>query len=132
MREIIGYIMGELLKPLHLLMGLSTPPLNLLPRPTIPVGPKTWPDLSSMPRSRPRLPAWVRVMPHQLRGGTAHIKPFFAIFLTLQIPEKIIKKSKKIINLKKFITSFLELFFASNFLHWITNFFIFNPMSPEI
>ena len=45
------------------------------------------------------------------------INSLFAIILFLENAKRNLEKSRKIVYLKKFITSFLELFFASNFLH---------------
>ena len=70
----------------------------------------------------------VRVMPHQLHVGPApinHFLQFFEVFKSKKIPEKSKIKSKKISKIHKFMTSFLELLFDSNFFHWMTNFLIF-------
>ena len=65
----------------------------------------------------------------------AYIKPFFVIFfkeINSEIYLKNQNKIQKIYKIQKFIFSFLELLFYSSFLHWMTNFLIFNIMPPKI
>ena len=83
---------------------------------------------------------WVR-SPRQPRLGrlatsaAGNFSPFFA-FLTKKYFKKSIKKlnknQKNSIKLQKFIFLKIQLLFNPNFLHWITNSFLFNIMSFKI
>ena len=124
-----------------ILMGQVRPP-NALCGPTIPVGPHVYQPnhLIASPR-HPRGSTWprvapqrVRVTPHQLRTSPRNYTLFRDSFNEIN-PKKNLKiniKSRKISKIHKFVTSFLELLFDSNFLNWIKNFFIFNIMPPKI
>ena len=83
---------------------------------------------------------WAR-SPRQPRLGplatsaAGNFSPFFAI-LTKKFLKKINKKSNKnrknSIKLQKLIFLKIQLLFNPNFLHWITNSFLFNIMSFKI
>ena len=89
-----------------------------------------------VPRRHPRGSTWarvasphVRVTPHQLHGGPAQLNHFSLFFNEIN-PKKYLKNQNKIqknLKIQKFTTSLLELLFASNFLHWITNLFLLEP-----
>ena len=141
LKENIVYIRATTLKQLRRPLGLSTPPYPLTwahytcgPKRLGPIYPPRQVGTHVGPHgsvSALVMPPCVRVMPRQLRAGPAHINPFLWFFNSKN-SWKIIKILKKIIYLKKFITSFLELFFASKFLYWIRNLFIFNNIPLEI
>ena len=96
----------------------------------------TQPNCLFAPHRHPRGSTWAyvappraRVAPRQLRVGLVPIKcflQFFKAFKSEKLPEKSKIKSKKISKIHKLITSFLELLFDSNFLHWIKNLVYFN------
>ena len=68
-------------------------------------------------------------------SAAGNFSPFFAI-LTKNFLKKLIKnqnkKSENSIKLQKFIFLKIKLLFNPNFLHWITNSFLFNIMSFKI
>ena len=66
------------------------------------------------------------------RHVTLQVKPLFAIFLIRNSIYKSNNNQKKCIKLQKFIFLKIQLLLSSNFLHWITNFFLFNIMSCKI
>ena len=69
---------------------------------------------------------------HVNRRVTLQVKPLFAIFLIRNSIYKSNKNQKKCIKLQKFIFLKIQLLLISNFLHWITNFFLFNIMPFKI
>ena len=61
-----------------------------------------------------------------------YVKPVFCELLIRNSIYKSIKNLKKCIKLKKFIFLKIQLLLISNFLHWITNSFLFNIISFTI
>ena len=102
--------------------------------------PATWPQchvVTARWSRAPRQLAWA-YSPHQSPLATSaagNFSPFFAI-LTKKFLKKSIKNQIKIgknsIKLQKFIFLKIQLLFNPNFLHWITNSFLFNIMSFKI
>ena len=98
--------------------------------------PATWPQrhvVTARWTRAPRQPvAWAR-SPRQLRGKPT---PIFLPFLIKKILKNSIKNQIKIrensIKIQKFIFLKIQLLFNPNFLHWITNSFLFNIMSFKI
>ena len=91
-------------------------------------GPATWPCVPR--RIRPGPACRVSSSPHQLRGLWSKIPLFVILVRKNQFKNKI--KIRKRHKLHKFITLDIQLLFNPNFLHWITNFFLFNIMSFKI
>ena len=91
--------------------------------------------VASMPRRTPRRVPRATLTAAWARSPRQHLqvrKPLFANFLIRNSIYKSIKNLKKYIKLQKFIFLKTQLLLISNFLHWITNFFLFNIMSFKI
>ena len=96
--------------------------------------------VASLPLGAPCAPPAraTRTLPRQPPPGLGrhitcrYVKPFFCEFLIRNSIYKSIKNPKKCIKLKKFIFLKIQLLLISNFLHWITNSFLFNIISFTI
>ena len=87
---------------------------------------------ASHPKLVPRATSPWPVRHVSRRHVTLQVKPLFAIFLIRNSIYKSNKNHKKYIKLQKFIFLKIQLLLISNFLHWITNFLLFNIMSFKI
>ena len=87
---------------------------------------------TSHPEAVPRATSPWPVRHVSCRHVTLKVKPLFAIFLIRNSIYKSNKNWKKYIKLQKFIFLKIQLLLSSNFLHWITNFFLFNIMPCKI
>ena len=97
-----------------------------------------------LPRGAAWASAWTRVAQPRIRATSAprrrsrgllwlcHMAPFFALFLKRIKYVKIKINSEKIYKIQKSISLKIELLLNSNFLHWLTNLFLFNIMLSKI
>ena len=101
-------------------------------------GTATWPQCRVATRVGPARHFTLARAPRQSPPGLGrhitcrYVKPFFCEFLIRNSIYKSIKNPKKSIKLKKFIFLKIQLLLISNFLHWITNSFLFNIISFKI
>ena len=87
------------------------------------IGAATWPQCRVATRVSPARHVTLALEPHQPPRHPAGKTPF-AIFLIRNSIYKSNKNRKKCIKLQKFILLKIQLLLISNFLHWITNFFL--------